>query len=229
MFSANEKNILQVASALKLPYWWVEMVAIEYLNCREFATRDEIWTFNFDLISKEDLIKAVETRKIVVSSPIIHYPLLVKSLLKSLENYFLGRNDDIEGFVTEGPVSRDDFPNEVEFIDFWDPKLSFSEYFQVHDDGRFWQWKIAKLTPIKGETYSKWSSSEIDLTPINEMEVKLKNLRDNIIKPGKQGHAEFKLEVKGYYRELKSIRTGIFSNLWKIHLKNKDYWIRSRK
>ena len=229
MFSANEKNILQVASALELPYWWVEMVAIEYLNCREFATRDEIWTFNFDLISKEDLIKAVRTRKIVVSSPIIHYPPLVKSLLKSLENYFLGRNDDIEGFVTEGSVSRDDFPNEVEFIDFWDPKLSFSEYFQVHDDGRFWQWKIAKLTPIKGETYSKWSSSEIDLTPINEMEVKLKNLRDNIIKPGKQGHAEFKLEVKGYYRELKSIRTGIFSNLWKIHLKNKDYWIRSRK
>jgi len=205
------------------------MVAIEYLNCREFATRDEIWTFNFDLISKEDLIKAVRTRKIVVSSPIIHYPPLVKSLLKSLENYFLGRNDDIEGFVTEGSVSRDDFPNEVEFIDFWDPKLSFSEYFQVHDDGRFLQWKIAKSTPIKGETYSKWSSSEIDLTPINEMEVKLKNLRDNIIKPGKQGHAEFKLEVKGYYRELKSIRTGIFSNLWKIHLKNKDYWIRSRK
>ena len=74
-----------------------------------------------------------------------------------------------------------------------------------------------------------WFSSKIDLTPINEMEVKLGKLRDDIVNPGEQGHAEFKLEVEGYYRELKRIRIGIFSNLWKIHLENKNYWIRSQK
>lgn len=227
MFSADE-NIIDVSSKLKLPYWWVESVAIEYLNCREFAARGEIWTFNFELISKQDLIKAVQTEKIVVSSPIMQYPPLGENLLNSLKNYFLGQDYDGDVSVIEGPVSRNGFPDDVEFLDFWDPLLSFCEYFQVYDDEKFWQWKIAESITIKGEPYSKWISSEIDLTPINEMDVKLRNLRDNIIKPGEQGHAEFKLDVEGYYTEFKSIRRGIFSNLWKIHLKNRDYWIRSK-
>jgi hypothetical protein len=228
MFSANE-NIIDASSKLQLPYWWVESIAIEYLNCRDFTTRDEIWTFNFDLISKQDLLKAVQTEKIVLSTPIIEYPPLGEGLLKSLKNYFLGQDYDEEGSAIEGPVSMDDFPEEVEFLDFWDPMLSFSEYFQVYDEGKFWQWKIAESITAKGETSSKWLSPEIDLTPINEMDVKLENLRDNIIKPGEQGHAEFKLEVESYYRELRNIRSGIFSNLWKIHQKNRDYWIKSRK
>ncbi|TMS41133.1 MAG: hypothetical protein FGO69_09270 [Methanobacterium sp.] len=229
MFSTNE-NIIHVSSKLKLPYWWVESIAIEYLNCREFAAYDEIWTFNFDLISRQELIEAVQTEKIVVSSPIIQYPPIGEGLLKSLKNYFLGQDYIAEqGSIIEGPVSRNDFPDEVEFLDFLDPMLSFFDYFQVYDDGKFWQWKIAESTHIKGESYSKWFSSEMDLTPINEMEVKLGKLRDDIVNPGEQGHAEFKLEVEGYYRDLKSIRMGIFSNLWKIHLENKNYWIRRQK
>ena len=120
MFSTNE-NIIHVSSKLKLPYWWVESIAIEYLNCREFAEHDEIWSFNFDLISKQELIEAVQTEKIVVSSPIIQYPPIGEGLLKSLKNYFLGQDYIAEpGSIIEGLVSHNDFPDEVEFLDFMD-------------------------------------------------------------------------------------------------------------
>lgn len=215
-------NIFNVSSHFELPYWWVESIAIEYLNCREFASSDEIWTFNFDLISKEDLINAVKTEKIVISSPIIQYPSLGANLLKNLKNYFLGLDDVTEGFIIEGNISKDNFPDKVEFLDFWDPKLSFSEYFQVYDDGKFWQWKIAESTPIKGKSYNHWVSSLIDLAPINDMDIKLIKIRNKRIEPGKPGNAEFKLEVENFYEELKKVRTEIISQLWEIHQKNKE-------
>ena len=138
-----------------------------------------------------------------------------------MKNYFLGLDDVTEGFIIEGNISKDNFPDKVEFLDFWDPKLSFSEYFQVYDDGKFWQWEIAESTPIKGKSYNKWVSSLIDLTPINDMDIKLRKIRNNIIEPGKPGNAEFKLEVENFYEELKRVRTEIISQLWKIHQKKK--------
>ena len=125
------KNIFAVSSRLGLPYWWVESVAIEYLECREFAGGDEIWTFNFELVSETELVKAAESERVVVSGPLIHYPQFDrKSMLKSLEKYFMGREDDDAGeHIVEGLCSKDDFPEEVEFLEFWDPKISFSEYF----------------------------------------------------------------------------------------------------
>ncbi len=216
-------KIFSVSSRFKLPYWWVESIAIEYLECREFVTRNEIWTFNFDLVSESDLVKAIESKKVVISSPIIHYPHLDRiKLLKSLENYFLGREDDVEEHVVEGLCSKNDFPEEVEFLEFWDPKLSFSEYFQVYDDGNFWQWKIAELITIKGKPNEKWMSSEIDLTPINDIDLKFKEIRNNIIKPGKPQHLEFKHKVEEFYRELEDVRTDILSKLWEIHKKRRD-------
>lgn len=217
--------ISDVSSEFKLPYWWVESVAIEYLNCREFAVRDEIWTFNFDLISKKDLTHALETKKVVVSSPITHYSQLNRGgLLKSFKNYFLGLDGDTDGFIIEGPVSPESFPGEVEFLDFWDPKLSFSEHFQVQDDGKFWQWKIADSIIVEGTPYSKWTSKEVDLAPINDMDAKLRSLRDNMVIPGKHGHGEFKLKVAGYYQELQDVRAEIISKLWEIHEERRLHW-----
>jgi hypothetical protein len=40
--------IERVAQKMKLPHWWIEAVAIEYTECREYATLNEIWTFNFN-------------------------------------------------------------------------------------------------------------------------------------------------------------------------------------
>ena len=49
------KIIQTVAQKVKLPYWWVEAIAIEYTECREYATGNEIWAFNFDKLSEYDL------------------------------------------------------------------------------------------------------------------------------------------------------------------------------
>lgn len=223
-----KNNLFNVSSQLELPLWWVESIAIEYLNCREFAARDEIWTFNFDLISQENLIETVKTRKIVISSPLIQYPSLNKSLLNDLKNYFLGLDDDNDYSVIEGYISLNNFPEEVEFLDFWDPKLSFSECFQVYDDGKFWQWKIAESTPLKGKLYNKWVSSLIDLKPINDIDVKLRKIRNHIIKPGKPGNHQFKVEVEEFYEELKKVRIEIIPKLWKIHQKKKKSKIMKR-
>jgi hypothetical protein len=217
------KNFVQLSSRFELPYWWVESVAIEYLECREFATRNEIWTFNFDLIREEDLIKAVESERVVVSGPLVHYPQLNrKSLSKSLENYFLGIEDDPNENIIEGLCLKNDFPDEVELMEFWDPKLSFSEYFQVLDGGKFWQWKIAKLIPIKGKSYGKWTSTDVDLTAINDIDLIFRELRNNTVKPGEPGHLEFKQKVEDFYHELKEVRIDVLSELWNIHQKKKE-------
>lgn len=221
-----ENTIFDVSSELELPYWWVQSVAVEYLNCREFAAVNEIWAFNFDLISKKELLEAVETKKIVVSSPIIQYPTLnSETLFKSLENYLLGITSDDEGVIVEGPIPRDNFPDKVEFLDFIDPQLSFSDYFQVYDGGRFWQWKIAEQIPVKSEHRTEWVSSEIDLTPINHMDVELGKIKKSMVKPGKPGYKEFKLEVEDYYQKLGEIREGILLKLWDFHQKKRLNWV----
>lgn len=218
------RNILNISARSELPYWWVQSVAIEYLECRDYTTRNDIWAFNFDLISDQDLMNAVKSERVVISGPIVHYPQLErKSLLKSLENYFLGRDDDLEEHVVEGLCSWNDFPEEVEFLDYWDPLSSFSEYFQVYDDGNFWQWKIAELKQMKGNPKGKWVSPDVDLTLINDLGLKCIELRNNIIKPGEPGHKEFKKDVEQFYWELKEIRREILSKLWEVHQKRKEF------
>lgn len=66
------KLISSVANKMSLPTWWVEAIAIEYTDCRDFATRNEIWTFNFDRVSPQMLENAVRSHAVVVREPIWH-------------------------------------------------------------------------------------------------------------------------------------------------------------
>ena len=66
------KTIARVARNISLPPWWVEAVAVEYMDCRDFATRNEIWTFNFDRVSPQALEDAVNSHRIVVREPVWH-------------------------------------------------------------------------------------------------------------------------------------------------------------
>ena len=61
-----------VAKKMRLPYWWVKAIAIEYTECRDYATRDEIWTFNFDKLSEYNLEQAVRSHHVVVYGTLIH-------------------------------------------------------------------------------------------------------------------------------------------------------------
>lgn len=205
------------------PDWWIQSVMVEYLDCREYATRNEIWTFNHDLVSEENLIDALTNKKVVVSGPIVHNVFLDPSrLLKRMVSDLPSElTVDETDFVAEGPISKYSSEFYSNPLNVWDPLLSFSQYFQVYDEGRFWQWKIAEFVPIPGKHYGEWVSEEIDLTPINEMDLKLQEIKNNIIKPGEPGHANFKVKVENFYKELKNVRANILSQLWDIHLTKK--------
>jgi len=204
-----------------LPEWWVEAIAIEYTDCRDFATRDEIWTFNFDHVSQGELEEAVRSRHIVVYGIIYHNihidvfrHRLIEGLAGGIPVPLVKEPDDA---VVEGPISDYHFPFLGNPIDIWDPKLSFSKDFQVLDEGRLWQWQIADFVRVEGRNYGKWISPDVDLEPLDQVHDRLSSLRNPIIKPGEPGHADFELKVREFYRWLDKIRQPILDVLEGIH------------
>jgi len=213
--------IKTVAEKMNLPYWWVEAIAIEYTQCREYATRDEIWTFNFDKLSEGDLEKAVRSHRVVVYGILMHNVLAavwssrtIERLVSDIPVRLVEEPNDV---IAEGPVSDYHFPFLGNPIDVWDPKLDFSSHFQVLDEGQLWQWKIAEFVPVEGRKYGKWISSEIDLEPLDQVHEKLASLRNPVIKPGEPGHADFRVRVEQFYRWLDELRRPILSALEEIH------------
>jgi len=218
--------IRKVAKKMKLPLWWVEAIAIEYTECREYATDDDIWTFNFDKLSEKELLEAVKNNKVVVYGCLIHNvksevwrTRLVEKMVSDIPVNFAEEANDI---IPEGPVSEYHTPFIGNPIDVWDPKLNFSNYFQVYDEREIWQWKIASLKSDEEKKRSIWVSSEVYLKSINEISDKLSPLRNPVIKPGEAGHEEFKKRVKDFYKWLNEIRYPIMSELEKIHIIRKQ-------
>ena len=217
--------IRKVAKKMNLPLWWVEAIAIEYTECREYATCDDIWTFNFDKLLEKDLEEAVRSHHVAVYAVLIHNIVpgvygtrFIRSLHTRIPPLVEERND----IMPEGLVSEYHFPFLTNSIDVWDPKLGFSRCFQFRDNYKIWQWKIAEFITVKGRHYGKWVSSEIDLGPLNEMQERLKDLRTNRIKPGESSHSEFKKRVVQFYQELDKIRKPILSTLKDIHIKKRS-------
>jgi len=217
--------IKTVAEKMNLPYWWVEAIAIEYTQCREYATRDEIWTFNFDKLSERDLEKAVRSHRIVVYGILMHNVLTavwssrtIERLVSDIPVRLVEEPNDV---IAEGPVSDYHFPFLGNPIDVWDPKLDFSSHFQVLDEGQLWQWKIAEFVTVEGRKYGKWISSEIDLEPLDQVHEKLASLRNPVIKPREPGHADFKVRVEQFYHWLDELRHPILSALEEIHARRR--------
>jgi hypothetical protein len=123
--------------------------------------------------------------------------------------------------IPEGPVSPYHFPFAGNPIGVWDPKLDFSSHLQVHDDGRLWQWKIADFVPVEGESHGRWVSTDLDLEPLDEVRVRLAELRNAPVRPGELGHEEFERRVRDFYGWLEGVRAPIRRQLWDIHVGKK--------
>jgi hypothetical protein len=213
--------IKEVAKRMNLPIWWVEAVAIEYTECREFANRNEIWTFDFSHVSENDLEAAIRQHRIVVNGVIWHNvhsdvfrSRLIDRLVSSVPAPLMKEPDDA---IAEGLVSDYYFPFLGNPIDVWDPKLSFSSHFQVFDDDQLWQWHVADFLPVEGRSYGKWVSDELEIEPLDQISERLASLRNPVIKPGEAGHTEFKLKVETFYQWLDEIRRPIFRALEEVH------------
>jgi hypothetical protein len=219
------KIIETVAQKMELPCWWVEAIAIEYTECREYATCNEIWTFNFDQLSEYDLEEAARSRHVVVHGTLMHNisadvwsSRAIERLVSDIPVGLCEQPDDV---IAEGLVSDYHFPFIGNPIDVWDPKLSFSSHFQVLDNGQFWQWHIADFVQVEGGHYGKWTSSEVDLEPLDQIHEKLALLRNPVIKPGEPGHTDFKVEVEKFYQWLNDLRRPILDALWDIHVRKR--------
>lgn len=215
------KLIETVAQKMGLPEWWVEAVAIEYTDCREFAARDEIWTFNFARVSPKTLEEAVQSHRVVVYGVIWHNvhadvfrQRAIERLVSAIPVPLVKEPDDA---IAEGPISDYHFPFLANPIDVWDPKLNSSTHFQVLDESQLWQWRIAEFVPIEGRKYGKWISSEVDLEPLDQIHERLASLRNPVIKPGELGHADFKLKVENFYQWLDQIRQPMLHALEDVH------------
>jgi hypothetical protein len=215
------KIIDTVAQEMNLPSWWVKAIAVQYLECRDFADRDEIWTFNFNRISKNTLKAAVHQYHVIAHQAIFHnvHPEVLSSRLieKLVSNLPVPLVKDGNDCIAEGPLSNNCVSIEFNPIDVWDPKLNFASHFQVFDNGQFWQWRIARFEQVQGRSYGKWVSDEINLDSFEEVQSKLAVLRNPIIKPEQDGHAEYKLKVEAFYMWLDGIWQPILHDLEQIH------------
>jgi hypothetical protein len=208
--------VRSVARQRGLPAWWVEAMAVEYCDCRDYATRDEIWTFTFDRVTETDLKDAIDNHRVVVHGLLfhnVHEAVQRSRMLRGL----IGRSPygiaEHEGDVLpDGPVSPYHTPFLANPIDVWDPKLDFSRCFQVFDQGRIWQWRIADF-----DQSGTWTSGEVDLSPLAEISKRLRTLRNPVIKVGERGHEHFRAGVQAFYRWVDEVRMPILRALEKIH------------
>lgn len=219
------KIIEAVAQKMRLPYWWIEAVAIEYTECREYATRDEIWTFNFGKLSESDLEKAVRSNHVLIQGTLMHNVNLdvwrSRTLERIVSDIPVALCEQLDDVIAEGLVSDCHFLFTTNPIDVWDPKLDFSRHFQVLENGQFWQWHIADFVRVEGRSYGKWISSEVDLEPLDQIHEKLTLLRNPVIKPGESGHADFKVKVEKFYQWLNDLRRPILTALWDVHVRKR--------
>lgn len=147
-----------VAHKTGLPQWWVEAIAIEYTDCREYAGEEDIWGFNFEKVAEDELMNAVHSQKVVISRGVIFHNVLeevviTRGIERFVSNVPVPLPKELEDLIPEGPISSYHFPFGVNSIDEWDPKLSLYDYFQVFDDEQIWQWRFAKFTKVKGRQY----------------------------------------------------------------------------
>ena len=210
-----------VSSKLGIPKWWVEAIAIEYTDCREFAVGEEIWTFNFEKISINELENALKNHKVILHDPIYHNinPEVFKSrfIYRMVSSIPVPLSEDMEDIIPEGLVSKFYCEFQGNGIKKYDPKLSFSSYCQIFDNGNMYQWKIAESINVDGQNYSKCQSDFFDLEPLNDMEQELRLLQNSYIKVGKKGNDEFRKDVEDYYRRLDDIRRPLLKDLIDYH------------
>jgi hypothetical protein len=82
--------------------------------------------------------------------------------------------------LPNGIVNESYFPYQMNPIDVWDQKLSFSEYAKIFDEGRFYQLRIAQFGPFHPTTQHRgwFKSGFLDLEPLRIINDEIYDLRN---------------------------------------------------
>jgi len=209
-------KITKILNLTKLPEWWIRGLFVEYLDCRRFFYDEELWTFDFDLPTAEQ-VKLVLDKKIILPGYFIVQNIRPDDLGRRTA---LGSVGSIiapilrEVIFPEGKLNDSAFPFYGNELVVWDWKLTLHGSVVVNDDGQLYCWKIAELD--KG----KFESSLFDTNGIESVYEGLKKIRtqENFANP----FNELKQQASELYQKLELEREKIRQTLWDYHLKRKN-------
>lgn len=101
--------ISEASEILGINTWWVESIAIEYLDCRELCVGDSLWRFNFDRLDLKELVEVVKKNRLVMRGCLLHNVLPEVAIVRMMRG-MVGAPSVNPGFgadvVPEGPVSE---------------------------------------------------------------------------------------------------------------------------
>ena len=223
----NMNIIEKLSKQMNLPYWWVEAIAIEYTECREYGVGDDgIWKFNFDIIKEKDLEDALKNHKIIISSCIVFHNI-TKEVLRTrmLEGLFSGvaspLTTDSSSGVVEGLASESYIPYFFNSIDIVDPKQNLNSYFLVYENDELWQWKFADFIAVEDRNYGKYISNYVSLEDFDRQ-------HDLYIELYNEKHQNnlstdlLKNKIAEYFAWIDSIRGPVLNKLYELHKQQKN-------
>jgi hypothetical protein len=214
-------SVLEEASRkLAVAPWWAESVAIEYLDCRELCVGEQLWRFNFERLSVDEVIAAIREHRLVMRGCLAHN-VLPEVVIQRTMRSFVGAPSLNPGYggdvLPEGPVSETWFAMPDNAIENVDPKLSGTlGRCQILDDGRLWQWYFGKDGPLGFR-----ESDVVDLTAFDRVKVLLKQAEALRCQPGSTGYGAYLDATKTVYRVAEEVRAPIRERLLRLHADRK--------
>ena len=218
----GRERISKISTQLKLPYWWVESVIVEYFPCRRYAESEELWAFDFNKLTDED-VKKIPEKKIIVSELLLVQNVQQRDIAQRIALRSMGLPCiplDESNLIPEGFVNSTRFPFPAQNdISAWDKKLEFSQRAVVLDNDIFYQWTIAMPYNVENEHRIWYKSDLFDLDKLYSINRTLREYRnsDCIKKPT----SEFIKQIKNKYDELENERELIRDKIWRYHLEKK--------
>lgn len=209
-----------MSNELRMPLWWKEAIAIEYLPCRDFTKGDRLGEIDLSLISEQQFDNAFQTWNIVAYGCIIHNTdratfqnRLLTRLFSSVSRPIV--DQDSTAIIPHGLVAQYNFPFLANPINVCDPIETFNAHIQVLDDGKLYQWEIARFEGVENRHYGRWVSDYVDLTDFDSTYDEFNQLLWQ--KKQMSDIGEYIILAEQYIKKLREFRQKAFTELLNVH------------
>jgi hypothetical protein len=218
----NYKRLTRISKKLDLPLWWVELVVIEYFECRRFLENGKATVFDFGIF-ESSLIDTIPDYKVVIPSGYIFMqnvrPVDLSYRAPALMTGHYVEPLDKADLIPEGVMSNYAFPFIGNPLNTNDPKENFNWYAIVFDDDKFYQWKISELYEINDK--STWFKSELfDLLPLWKLTTRIHNCKNKISNNG-ENQNEIRDDLMKLFASLEQTRRPLRKKVLQYHNKKK--------
>ncbi|MBB2984463.1 hypothetical protein [Paraburkholderia tropica] len=217
----TDLDFQNLSEKLNLPLWFLERVAIEYLDVRALTAITDI---DLTRPAAQQLEEVLSNQPIVVVGSTVLANIHPDTYRTRVIASLAGRpnvpvTDQLALLEPEGKIPAHSFPSMDNGYDVVDPKLNFYSHFQVLDEGQLWQWKIAEFLTVDNRNYGMWVSDVIDLLPLDEITPRFRDL-DSKRQEG-EGRPSAG-EISEFFDWVESIRAPIRAQLCALHMDRKS-------